>query len=144
MAKQRSERLRAHPRERFAERQQEFTLEAVAARLRKEPQAGEAGHRQQTLYRLGPMSVSMFVFDRLTRLAPHRINGVALIQVLKGRLQVTADGHAHNLDAGRLLVLAPGVEHDVVAQQESEMLLTVHLDAPPAPAPERPSRPDDA
>lgn len=66
MAKQRSERLRAHPRERFAERQQEFTLEAVAAKLRKEPQAGEAGHRQETLYRRGPMSVSMLVFDRLT------------------------------------------------------------------------------
>jgi len=144
MAKQRSERLRAHPRERFAERLQEFTLDAVAARLRKEPQAGEAGHRQQTLYRRGRMSVAMFVFDRLTRLAPHRINGVALIQVLKGRLQVMADGHAHNLDAGRLLVLAPGVEHDVVAQQESEMLLTIHLDARPAAVPEGPNRPDDA
>ena len=47
------------------------------------------------------------------------------------------------LDAGRLLVLAPGVEHDVVAQQESEMLLTIHLDAPTAPAPKGSDRPDD-
>ncbi len=50
------------------------------------------------------------------------------IQVLKGHLQVTAEGHPHDLHAGHLLVLAPGVEHDVVAPEESQMLLTVSLD----------------
>jgi quercetin dioxygenase-like cupin family protein len=42
---------------------------------------------------------------------------------------VTAEGHVHDLHAGHLLVLAPGVEHDVFARAESHMLLTVHLDA---------------
>ena len=129
MADQKSERLRAHPAERFAEPQRLFDLQAVAEKLKHEPEAGEAGRRQETLYRHGRMSVALFVFDRLTRLAQHRAGGVVQIQVLKGHLRVTADGTPHDLPAGSLLVLAAGVEHDVVAQQESHMLLTIHLDA---------------
>lgn len=128
MSDEKSDRLRTHPATRFAETQRQFDLGEVAGKLKGEPQAGEGGHRQETLYRHGRMSVALFVFDRLTRLASHRTKGVVQIQVLKGHLRVTADGTPHDLHAGGLLVLAPGIEHDVVAQQESHMLLTVHLD----------------
>lgn len=129
MEDQKPERLRPHPEPRFAGAQHAFDLDEVAAKLRQELHAGEAGHRQETLYKLGPTSVSLFHFGNLTRLAPHRAKGVVTIQVLKGHLQVTAEGQAHDLRAGHLLVLAPGVEHDVVAREESQMLLTVHLSA---------------
>jgi quercetin dioxygenase-like cupin family protein len=122
------ERLRPHPESRFAAPQHSLNLDEVASRLSRELQAGEAGHRQETLYKRGSLSVSLFLFGHLTRLAPHRAKGVVTIQVLKGRLQVTAEGQAHDLHTGHLLVLAPGVEHDVVAREESQMLLTVCLD----------------
>lgn len=129
MEDQKPERLRQHPEPRFAAPQHLFNLDEVATRLDQELHAGEAGHRQETLYKRGPMSVSLFLFGHLTRLAPHRAKGVVTIQVVKGHLQVTAEGHAHDLHVGNLLVLAPGVEHDVVAREESQMLLTVCLDA---------------
>jgi quercetin dioxygenase-like cupin family protein len=125
---QKPDRLRQHPEQRFAAPQHEFHLDEVAEKLKKELKAGEAGHRQEVLYKRGPTSVSLFLFGHLTRLAAHRAKGVVTIHVLKGRLQVTAEGHAHDLQAGSLLVLAPGVEHDVVAREESQMLLTVNLD----------------
>jgi len=128
MEEQKPERLRQNPEPRFAAPQHAFNLEEVAARLKKELHAGEAGHRQETLYKRGPTSVSLFLFGHLTRLAPHRAKGVVTIHVLKGHLQVTAEGHANDLHAGHVLVLAPGVEHDVVAREESQMLLTVCLD----------------
>ena len=129
MEDQQPERLRQHPEPRFAAPQHRYDLDEVAARLKQELQAGEAGHRQEMLYKRGPTSVSLFLFGHLTRLAPHRAKGVVTIHVIKGHLQVTAEGQPHDLHAGHLLVLAPGVEHDVVAREESRMLLTVHLDA---------------
>jgi quercetin dioxygenase-like cupin family protein len=129
------DRLRPHPAARFDAPQHQFDLDAVAARLKHEPRAGEAGRRQQTLYKRGPVSVSLFVFDRLTRLAAHRAKGVVTIHVLAGRLQVTAESQTYDLRPGGLLVLAPGVEHDVAALDESHMLLTVNLEPPPS-APE--------
>ena len=122
------ERLRPHPEPRFAAAQHEFNLDEVASRLKREAEAGEAGHRQETLYKRGTMSVSLFVFGRLARMAAHRAKGVVVVQVLKGRLEITAEGQVHDLPAGRLLVLAPGVEHDVVAREESHMLLTVNME----------------
>lgn len=129
MENQNPDRLRPHPEPRFAAPQHAFNLDEVAAKLERELHAGEAGHRQQTLYKHGPTSVSLFLFGHLTRLAPHRAKGVVTIHVLSGHLQVTAEGQANDLRAGHLLVLAPGVEHDVVARQESRMLLTMHLSA---------------
>ncbi len=129
MEDQTPDRLRPHPAPRFAAPQHAYDLDEVAARLKQELHAGEAGHRQETLYKHGATSVSLFLFGHLTRLASHRAKGVVILQVLKGHLQVTAGGQANDLHAGHLLVLAPGVEHDVVARQESQMLLTVHLDA---------------
>jgi quercetin dioxygenase-like cupin family protein len=128
MEDQKPERLRQHPELRFAAPQHAFNLDEVAARLKQELQAGEAGHRQEMLYKRGPTSVSLFLFGNLTRLAPHRAKGVVTIHVLSGHLRVMAEGQPHDLHAGHLLVLAPGVEHDVVARKESQMLLTVHLD----------------
>lgn len=121
------DRLREPPESRFAGPQHRFDLGATASELKQEVAAGEAGHRQEMLYKRGPTSVSLFVFGHLTRLAPHRAKGVVTIHVLKGHLQVTAEGNSHDLHASNLLVLAPGVEHDVVALQESQMLLTVNL-----------------
>lgn len=130
------DRLRQHPEPRFAPAQHEFDLEEVASRLKREAEAGEGKHRQETLYKRGTMSVSLFVFGRLSRMAAHRANGVVVVQVLKGRLEVTAEGQVHDLPAGRVLVLAPGVEHDVAAREESHMLLTVNME----PAADQPSR----
>ena len=129
MADETSGRLRQHPAKRFAAPQHEFDLDAAVKALREELQAGQAGHRQQSLYKHGPTSISLFLFGRLTRLPPHRVEGVVSIHVLKGHLRVVAEGNSHDLRSSHLLVLAPGIEHDVVAHEESEVLLTVHLES---------------
>ena len=128
MDTQRPERLRQHPEQRFAGSRHQFDLAAEAQNLAGEVAAGQGGHRQQSLYKHGPTSVSLFLFERLTRLSPHRTKGIVMIHVLSGYVQVTADGEAHDLRAGGLLVLAPEVQHGVVAYEESQMLLTVTLE----------------
>jgi quercetin dioxygenase-like cupin family protein len=122
-----TDRLRTHPEKRFEAPQHAFDLAAEAEALAKEPEAGESGHRQKTLYKHGATTVSLFLFGHLTRLRPHRAKGFVSIHVLSGHLRITADGVPHDLHAGQLLLLAPGVEHDVVAPEQSQMLLTVYL-----------------
>jgi quercetin dioxygenase-like cupin family protein len=129
MPDQPNDRLRPHPAERFSSPQHPFNLGVAIAKLKQEMRAGEAGHRQQTLYKHGRTSISLFLFGRLTRLPPHRVDGVVCIHVLKGHLRIMAEGHSHDLLSNDLLVLAPGIEHDVVAHEESEMLLTVQLES---------------
>ena len=53
---------------------------------------------------------------------------VMMKPVLEGRLKMSAEGQSHDMTAGQILVLAPGVEHDVFAEEPTRMLLTVCLD----------------
>lgn len=121
------QRLRPHPEGRFAPAQIEIDLPAVIARLRAEPRAGEGGHRQQTLYHQGGSTIALFLFERFTHMAEHKANGVVSMHVLRGCLKITAADQVHELRGGQMLVLAPGVPHAIAAEEESEMLLNVHL-----------------
>lgn len=120
-------RLRPHPEARFAQPQVEIDLNAAAQRLRAEPQAGQAGHRQETLYKDGDLTIALFVFGRFTGLPEHRAAGTVNMHVLKGRLKITAEDQVRELRAGQMLILAPGLKHAVAAEEESEMLVTVRL-----------------
>ena len=120
-------RLRPHPESRFAPPQLAFDLNAIVARLRSEPQTREGGHRQETLYKDGGLTIALFLFERFTGLKEHRAAGIVNIHVLRGTLKVTAGEQVHELRAGHMLVLGSGVPHIVRAEEESEMLLTVRL-----------------
>lgn len=120
-------RLRPHPDIRFAAEQVEIDLPATVARLRSEPQAGERGHRQETLYHQRGLTMALFLFDRFTHLTEHQANGIVSMHVMRGQLKITVEDQVHELRSGQMLVLAPGLKHAVAAEEESEMLVTVCL-----------------
>jgi quercetin dioxygenase-like cupin family protein len=120
------DRLRQHPKERLAAPVQHIDLASVASDLRAEPHAPVSGHRQIAVVREGPVTVIFFLFDAGGHLKEHRTEGEVTIHVLAGRLEIGVDDERHELTAGQLLALAPGVAHSVRALTESQMLLTVH------------------
>lgn len=127
-------RLRPAPAQRFAGAEHVYDLGEVARRLRAEPRPATDGHRQMTIAHHGSVALVIFDFEAGGRLVDHVADGLVTIHALSGRIRVrTADGE-HVLPAGSLLVLAPGVAHDLHADEPSEMLLTVHLEARPDPA----------
>ena len=141
------ERLRPHPQDRFRDPAQLFDLKEAAARLRAEPHAAVEGHRQIALFRHGQVTVVLYLFEPEGHIRQHQTEGVVTIHALVGRLLVTADGSTHQVSAGQmvvlapgvpltaggwlvveipLVVLAPGVPLTVRATMASEMLFTVH------------------
>ncbi len=120
------DRLREHPEDRLAPPVQVVDLVASAARLRAEPHAAVAGHRQMAVVRHGPVTVILFTFEANGLLKEHRAEGALTIQVLGGRLEVVVDEEGREMGPGELLALAPGIPHSVRAIVPSEMLLTVH------------------
>ena len=122
-------RLRPHPQGRFAAPQLQIDLQEVIARLRSEPHAGERGHRQETLYHHSGYTIALFAFERFTGLSEHKANGIVSIHVLRGCMKITAADQVHELRAGQMLILEPRMEHAVAAEEEGELLVTVHLTA---------------
>ena len=124
-----STRLRPHPSKRFAPDEHVFDLKIAADELRAES-SGQRGHKQITLFKHGPSTLAMFMFDPGARLADHVVDGPVIMQTLSGHLSVTTDERSYALPAGTLLRLAPGVRHDVQASEASQMLMTVCVEGP--------------
>jgi quercetin dioxygenase-like cupin family protein len=128
-------RLRRPPAERFAGPEHVFNLAAVAGTLGREDHPGADGHRQLTLFHAGDLALVLFDFEAGGLLAGHEADGFVTIHTVAGVLEVSTPEAIHELPAGSLLVLAPGVRHDVSARVASQMLLTVYLVRPPALTP---------
>ncbi len=122
-----NQRLRLHPDNRFSNPPAIVDLHGAAAALRAEPNAGERGHRQETLFKHGNLTVALFVFDRFSHLPEHVAQGVVIMHVLKGWMKISAGDVEHELKAGQLLVVQAGVRHGLKAEEESEVLVSVHL-----------------
>lgn len=121
------ERLRTPPQDRFGYAENHFNLKSAAAVLRKE-HSGEHHHKQITLYKHGATTVALFHFRANASLPEHQAKGTVIIQCIDGAIGIQAEDEHHTLHAGEMLTLAPGVKHDIVAQKESDVLVTIHLE----------------
>lgn len=122
------DRVRPAPRERFAGGEQLFDLVAETEKLRAEAGGSRNGHRQITLFRGGGVSVVLFDFEADGWLKDHAADGYVSVIVLDGKLQMSTAAGEYAMPSGSLLVLSPGVRHDVRALAPSRMLLSVRLD----------------
>lgn len=122
------DRLRTPPVERFATDHATFDLRAEAAALEAE-HAGppKHGHRQKTLYKHGGRTLALFVLEAGAALAEHAANGTVTVQAIEGEVEMSVAGRSHRLAPGNLLVMAPGVRHDVRAESRAVFLLQVSL-----------------
>jgi len=116
---------RRPPRERFAGSEHVFNLRGIAAGLRHERAPVRGGHRQMTIYHKMPVTLVLFDFEAGARLTDHQADAQVTILALTGLLEVTTPAQTHRLPEGSLLVLEPGVRHDVFAPEQAQMLLTV-------------------
>lgn len=119
---------RTPPRERFEGTEHVFHLADETQRLRDEPSGTRDGHRQITLFQGGGISIVLFDFEADGWLRDHAADGYVTVQVLDGEIAMRTAQGEHQMPAGSLLVLAPGIHHDVHATSAARVLLTVRLD----------------
>jgi quercetin dioxygenase-like cupin family protein len=118
---------RMPPVERFQPATIHFDLAAEVIRLNSEIDGGQSGHRQVALYKRETATIALFQFEAGGYMREHQAPGTVFVQVLKGKLSLSAEGHKYTLSDGGLIVFAPGTLHDVFAEEPSVMLLTVCL-----------------
>ena len=119
---------RTPPRERFEGGEHLFDLAVESQRLRDEPGGSRDGHRQITLFRGGGVSIVLFDFEAGGRLKDHAADGYVTVLVLSGEIRMATADEQHEMSSGSLLVLRPGIRHDIEAGAASTVLLTVRLD----------------
>ncbi len=120
-------RLRQHPAIRFAPPERKIDLDECFEDLIEEPHEATDGHRQITIAHHDSLTLTLFHFEEGSRLPEHAVEGTVTIHVLDGDVEVETDEEIHRLEDNQVLILAPHIEHDVRALEETRLLVTVHL-----------------
>jgi len=102
----------------------EFDLQAEFHRLKAES-AWSTGQNARTLIKYDNLRVVLLALQAKAQIPEHQTDGRLSIQVLSGHIRVRASGRTFNLHAGGLLAFDHGIRHDVMALEESALLLTI-------------------
>lgn len=105
---------------------EKFSLDAIAREQAKRAAATPAGRSAETVYggHEHTLRQTVLALTAGTSLAEHETPGEATVQVLSGRIRLTAGDTAWEGRSGDLLVV-PGTRHAVHAVEDSAILLTV-------------------
>ena len=110
----------------------EGSVLAFAARTEAEGLLGSAAYRRsgrtaKTLVSDGRLGVEVVALRKGSSMARHRAKSSVTIHCLRGRLRVTTAEGPTDLGPAGLVVLAPGVDHTVMARSDAWFLLTLAI-----------------
>ncbi|MFB6372307.1 MAG: cupin domain-containing protein [Bradymonadaceae bacterium] len=125
MSDERDDRLREHPRDRFAPAERLIDLDEQFDDLLSEPHGAVEGHRQIALAHRKGMRLVLMHFEEGGHVPDHQVDGAVTIHVLEGDLDISTSENDHRVNSGQMLMLKPGVNHEIEARTASKMLMTV-------------------
>ena len=102
----------------------EIDLLAEFHRLKAES-TWSTGQNARTLIKYDNLRVVLMALQARAHIPEHQTDGRLSVHVLSGHIQVRATGRTFNLREGGLLALDHGMRHDVMALEESAVLLTI-------------------
>lgn len=70
-------------------------------------------------------NITLFAFDKDESLTEHTSPYEALVQIVKGKMQITIGGKPFQVEEGEIILLPPDIPHGLVALEETIMLLTM-------------------
>ena len=102
-----------------------FTLIQEIDELRNASQYRSSGHAARTLFKRPELRIVLIVLRQDAELKAHRTNQPVSIQTLMGRIAVALPDGGMVQDIGGLIVIEPGVVHNVKALTDSAFLLSM-------------------
>lgn len=102
-----------------------FDLNQQLAELRTEDAFRRSGRAGRTLAKSGRFRLTLVAMAAGNEIGTHQADSPMTLQVLDGHLRFRAADKEHQLAAGEVLFFGPGDAHDIRAERESALLITI-------------------
>ncbi len=102
-----------------------YDLRGQISELRASSQYRTTKHAARTLFKRPEASVVLVVLAQGEALNEHRVDRPVLVQTLEGRIEMRSAGRTEEHSAGGLQMLDTSVVHDVVAREDSAILIMI-------------------
>jgi quercetin dioxygenase-like cupin family protein len=107
------------------DRLREVSLEEAAAQAWAQAAESPARHSAITLVKRDGLRVVLLVMSAGSEVPGHKVEAGLTVQVLRGSVRFRVEGEERFLARGRLFAVSRGLEHDLLAIEETELLLTL-------------------
>lgn len=84
-----------------------------------------SGIYAKTLFKKHDFRVVLISMEKAAKMKEHHADGTISLQVLKGQVRFSVNGHPNDLSTGNLFTLGASIRHDVEAVEDSAFLLTI-------------------
>jgi quercetin dioxygenase-like cupin family protein len=102
-------------------------LELITEQLRSE-NAWEKNERNGiTVFKTDKLTVVVTILKEGTEINENSVDGLFVIQLVKGKIKVQTGGSPFELKTGQILHLHEGVAHSITAMEETTLLLSTYL-----------------
>lgn len=102
-----------------------FDLHEQLRNLREEDSYARTGRAGRTLAKSGRLRLVAVAMAAGNVIGTHQADSPMTIHVLSGRIRYRAGDTVNELDGGQILFFGPGDAHDIRAEEESLLLLTI-------------------
>ena len=85
----------------------------------------QSGLFSKLLVKADDFRVLLIAMDVGATMKEHHADGTITIHVLQGRLRWGVKEKSQDLKSGQILTLAPGIQHDIEARDDSAFLVTI-------------------
>ena len=85
----------------------------------------QSGLFSKLLIKADDLRVLLIAMDAEAQMKEHHTDGTTTIHVLQGRVCIRIQEKPLSLQAGRMLTLAPRIQHDIEACEASALLVTI-------------------
>jgi quercetin dioxygenase-like cupin family protein len=93
--------------------------------LKQEPEWLSGTRNSVTLVKTSTLSIVLTAIRKNASLCGHAVDGPITLQVLSGTIEFGVSGEPKTLGAGAMIALEKGVPHDILALDDSDLLLTI-------------------
>jgi quercetin dioxygenase-like cupin family protein len=102
-----------------------FDLQPRLRELREDDSYVRSGRLGRTLAKHGRFRLTLVALNAGIEVGTHHADSPMTIQLLEGALSFRVGSEEHALRAGQVLFFGPGEAHDIRAEEESALLLTL-------------------
>lgn len=102
-----------------------FDLERQLDELRRDEAYRRSGRAGRTLAKSGRLRIVLVAMAAGNAIGTHQADSPMTVHVLRGHIRYRANADAHDLRQGELLFFGPGDAHDIRAEEESGLLLSL-------------------
>ncbi len=103
----------------------EFDLRAETEKLQQQDSFRDGRPTGRTLVKEPDLRIVLMTLKAGARLEEHHASGPISVQALSGTIRMRLAGRGAELTQGQLLMLEPGIPHDVDAVTDAAFLLTI-------------------